>query len=173
MRSLFLLICLCLACAVPVLAATLGPLSDRAAAFQLQDQYEKEHSYCFPRSRVSVLVFADREGSEQIEGWVRPLYERYQDTIDIHGVANLKGVPTFAQGLVRKIFRKSLQYPVMLDWTGDVATSYESQSGMANLILLSKEGAVAFRITGASNQEKLQQCFNAIDRLLPEGASPR
>jgi predicted transcriptional regulator len=61
----------------------------------------------------------------------------------------------------------------MLDWSGDVAKSYESQSGMANLILLSKEGAVAFRITGTSNQEKLQQCFSAIDRLLPEGASPR
>jgi len=173
MKTHFLLICFCLGSALGVLAATPNSLYDQAAVFQLQDQYEREHSYCFPRSKVSVLVFADREGSEQIEGWVRPLYGRYQDTIDIHGVANLKGVPAFAQGLVRKIFRKSLQYPVMLDWSGDVAKSYASQSGMANLILLNKEGAITFRITGASNQEKLQQCFNAIDRLLPEGASPR
>jgi len=120
-----------------------------------------------------VLLFADREGSEQIENWVRPLYKRYQDTIDINGVAILKGVPTFAQGLVRTLIRNRIQYPVMLDWSGDTAKIYDPQPGAVNLIVVSREGGITLRVNGASNQENLLQCFSQIDRLLSEDSATR
>jgi hypothetical protein len=173
MRSPFLLICFCLCCAISVHAATAESFPGRAAPFELLDQYGKQHCYVFPRPKVSVLLFADREGSEQIENWVRPLYKRYQDTIDINGVAILKGVPTFAQGLVRTLIRNRIQYPVMLDWSGDMAKIYDLQPGAVNLIVVSREGGITLRVNGASNQENLLQCFSQIDRLLSEDSATR
>jgi hypothetical protein len=166
MRSSFLSVCFCLCCTIG--AAAPESLLGRAAPFELQDQYGKQHYYFFPRPKVTLLLFSDREGSEQIENWVRPLYKRYQDTIDIQGVAVLKGVPTFAQGLIRILIRNRIRYPVMLDWSGDLARIYELQPGVVNLVVLSREGGVTFRVNGASNQESLLQCFSRIDRLLSE-----
>jgi len=154
-------------------AATPESFSERAAPFKLDDQYGKQHCYFFPRPTVSVLLFADREGSEQIGNWVRPLYERYQGTIDIHGVAILKGVPTFAQALVRTLIRNRIQYPVMLDWFGDMAKIYQLQPGVVNLIVLSREGGITLRVNGAPHQENLLQCFSQIDRLLYEDSATR
>ena len=74
-------------------ATALARTDAPAPGFDLQDQFGKLHQVAFPKARVSVLTLADRAGSEQLEGWVRPLYERYRDTIDIHGVAKLDGVP--------------------------------------------------------------------------------
>src|SRR5437899_12807921 len=68
--------------------------------FTLSDQYDKLLAYTFPRQKAGVLTLADKQGATQIEAWVRPLYDRYQDRVDIHGIAVLAGLPSFARGLV-------------------------------------------------------------------------
>jgi hypothetical protein len=60
--------------------------------FKLRDQFGKTLQYLFPKERVSVLTSGDRKGSSQIEGWVRPVYERYRDRVDLHGVAGRRVV---------------------------------------------------------------------------------
>ena len=137
-----------------------------ASAFVLRDQYNNTHTYRFPQAKVSLLVLADYAGSKQLEPWIRPVYERYQDTIDIYGVADLAILPGFARGLVRKAFRKQLAYPVMLDWSGDVTKSYNYQSGQANLFVIDRGGQMVLTIIGPVNPSRLQQVFGTIDRLL-------
>lgn len=138
----------------------------KAAEFQLKDQYETQMSYQFPRAKVAVLIFGDRKGSEQIEGWVRPLWDRYQTKIDQHGIAVLFSVPAFARGVVRKIFKNKVKYSVLLDWKGDVAKAYSYQGGQANLFLINRNGEIVLKMVGAANQNELSRLFGQIDRLL-------
>ncbi len=139
----------------------------RAAGFELQDQHGRTHQVGFPKERVTVLTFADRAGSDQLEPWVRPLYERYRDAIDIHGVAKVAGVPSPLRPMLRALFRQSLAYPVMMDWTGEVSTSYRYEARVANLVVVSPAGTVAYRFNGPASPEELQRCFAAIDALRP------
>lgn len=88
----------------------------KAKSFSLKDQFGNSHELKFPREKITVLAFADRSGSDQLEGWIRPLYQRYREKIDIYGVAELSAVPMIARGFVRSVIRKSSNYPIMLDW---------------------------------------------------------
>lgn len=48
----------------------------KAESFSLKDQFGNLHRIKFPREKVLILAFADRDGSGQLEGWIRSLYER-------------------------------------------------------------------------------------------------
>jgi hypothetical protein len=140
------------------------------AGFELRDQFGTRHQLSFPRDRISVLAFADRAGSEQLEGWVRPLYERYRDTIDIRGVAKLAGVPAPLRPVLRAIFRRALEYPVMMDWTGRVSEDYAYEARRVNLMVINPAGRIEYRFNGAATPTELQQCFERIDGLLGSSA---
>jgi hypothetical protein len=53
----------------------------QATSFTLKDQHGSWRVYGFPQETVRVVFFADSTGSEQLEDWIRPLYDRYQQTI--------------------------------------------------------------------------------------------
>jgi|NOAtaT_7_FD_contig_101_735573_length_3484_multi_2_in_0_out_0_4 hypothetical protein len=140
--------------------------TSRAVDFELRDQYNQLISYRFPKSKPTILIFGDRKGSEQIEGWVKPIWAQYQDRVDQRGVAVLSAVPSFMRGIIRSMFKSRVKYPVLLDWTGEVAKSYSYQSGQANLILIDQQGQIVLRLTGGVGKEGLQQLYARIDRLL-------
>jgi len=139
-----------------------------ASDFTLKDQYNQLASYRFPPERLTVLIFGDRKGSEQIEGWVRPLWDRYQARIDQRGVAVLSSVPSMVRGLVRTIFRSQVKHSVLLDWKGDVSQAYGYQNGRANLFLIDRQGRIVLRLHGAAEADSLGQLFTRIDRLLSD-----
>ncbi|MBK7600405.1 MAG: redoxin domain-containing protein [Acidobacteria bacterium] len=138
----------------------------KAAEFELKDQYDKSSAYRFPKQKLTVLTFGDRKGSEQIEGWVKPLWDRYQDKIDQKGVAMLSSVPSFARGLVRRIFKSQVKYSVLLDWSGDVSKSYGCKGGVANLFVIDRDGRIVMKLTGPATQSELAKVFNQLDKML-------
>lgn len=141
------------------------PPSAAPIEFTLTDQDGQTRVVDYPRDRVSVFVVADQKGSGEIGGWIAPLYQRYEDRIEISGIAALPGIPAMFHGLFRREFKKRLAYPVMLDWSGDVARSFGYQKERAQLFVISREGRVAFSQTGAANERALAEAFAAIDRL--------
>lgn len=143
-----------------------GPGSGRAQEFDLLDQHGRALAYRFPKAKVSVLTFGDRRGSAQIDGWVRPLYQRYQNRIDIHGVAVLSSVPTFARGIVRRLFLRRVSYPVLLDWQGKVSQSYGYQSDRATVVVIDRGGKIIFRGAGSASPGEMGRLCESIDRLL-------
>ncbi|MFM8394396.1 MAG: TlpA family protein disulfide reductase [Acidobacteriota bacterium] len=147
-------------------ARSASAVADRAVDFELRDQYNQLISYRFPKSKPTILIFGDRKGSEQIEGWVRPIWAQYQDRVDQRGVAVLSAVPSFMRGIIRSMFKSRVKYPVLLDWTGEVAKSYHYQSGQANLILIDQQGQIVLRLSGGAGKDGLQQLYARIDRLL-------
>lgn len=88
----------------PVIAVFAAPsplnMTEPAAEFSLKDQFSATRNYSFPRAKVSVLLFSDREGFEQLEGWIRPLVERFDNRVDVQGVAVLSSVPRLARPAV-------------------------------------------------------------------------
>jgi len=138
----------------------------RVHSFTLSDQFKKEHTQVFPGKRVIVLALADRKGSKQLEDWITPFYKRYEEQIDIYGVANLKGVPKVMKPLLRKLFRKGLDYPVMMDWSGEVCKALSYDAGKANILILCPKGVIRHRINGKVTEKDLQACFSKVDELL-------
>ncbi len=138
----------------------------KAADFELKDQYNKQSRYSFPRSKITVLTFGDRKGAGQIEGWVRPLWEKYQDQIDQQGIAVLSAVPRIARGMVRMIFKTQIKYPVLLDWKGDVSKAYGFSQGAANLYVIDQSGNVIFKTVGPADENRLDEVIRQIDQLL-------
>lgn len=144
------------------------PLNQKplALGFSLQDQKGRTLNYQFPRNRITVLAFADREGSSQMEGWIRPLYTEFTDQIDIHGIADLSAVPRFARGIAQGIVSSLVKYPVMLDWEGHVSRSYQAEPGKTTLVLITPEGRIDERLSGIASPDKLERLFKRIRELL-------
>ncbi|HEX4951497.1 MAG TPA: hypothetical protein VFZ34_32865 [Blastocatellia bacterium] len=140
----------------------------RAPEFELSDQHGKSEAYRFPNGRVHVLIFGDRKGSGQIEAWVRPLYDRYQTRVNIKGIAALSSVPSFARGVVTRIFKLQVKYSVLMDWTGGVTKSYGYEAGKANVFVIGPGGEILLRINGAATQQGLDQVKAQISRALGE-----
>lgn len=143
-----------------------GATPERAMDFELRDQFGNSLAYRFPKERVSVLVFGDRKGSEQVEGWVRPVYERYTDRIDLHGVAVLDSVPSLLRGYARRQFKKKVKYPVLLDFKGDVSKGYGYEGDKANVFVIARDGRIVHRAAGAATPDGLQQLYAEVDCLL-------
>ena len=83
----------------------------------------------------------------------------------------MKGVPRVLRPLLNSLFRKQLDYPVMMDWTGDVSEDYDYQASLANIVVLSPSGQVRYRFNGKANPSELKQCFSRIDGLLEASVS--
>ena len=137
-----------------------------SGGFTLKDQNDASYTIKFPRDKVTVLIFGDREGSEQIEGWTRPIYNQFGSRIDVYGIAELSAVPSLARGIVRRIIKSKTKYSVLLDWSGGVSKAYGYEKGKANVIVIDKKGNILAKRTGAANQSGLQALYQQINRGL-------
>jgi hypothetical protein len=133
-----------------------------AASIELKDQYEKSHVISFPRGKLSVLTIADRKGSAQLEAWVQPIREKFGEQIEIHGLADVAGVPGPIRPMVREYFREKVEYPVMLDWDGAVAARYGYVRKAALVLVIDRNGEIRHRVTGAADAAKLARVYEAL-----------
>ncbi len=143
-----------------------------ARKFILLDQYGKSYEITYPQENVCVLVFADKWGCTQVEGWVRPLYDHYQDTIAILGVAHLENVPGWLRSTIVRIFKHTIKFSVMMDWTGDVCRAYEYTGREAYVVIIGRQGTIQQRIKGKASRERIERCCQVIDELKPGTPNP-
>lgn len=140
----------------------------QALGFELQDQYGIARNCDFPSAKIRIITLADQKGTTSIEGWVRPLYKRYGNQVDITGVAVLSAVPAIARTLVSAFIRASVKYPVLLDWEGQVSAQFGYESRTFRLVVVDSEGGIRYSLTGPVNSTELQKLFEQIDALLRE-----
>lgn len=134
--------------------------------FTLEDQFGNKIAVKFPSNKPVVLVFGDREGSAQVEGWVRPIYGKFTDKLYIFGIAELSAVPWVAKPVVRRVIKSKSKNPIMLDWSGNVSKSYGCEKGKANVFVVSKEGKVIAVKRGAATAAALNDLYKEINRVL-------
>jgi hypothetical protein len=151
---------------------SIASASDSAARqmpeFSLSDQDGRTRAVTYPHGKVSVFVVADQKGSADIAGWIAPLYKRYEQRIEVAGIAALPGIPPMFQGLFRREFKKRLTFPVMLDWTGEVARSVGYENNRAQLLVVGRSGRIALTKSGPASEQALAEVIAEIDRLRVE-----
>jgi hypothetical protein len=147
------------------LAAGTAP-TNAPARIQLLDQYDVSQTLAFPATNLTLLTIADKTGSEQIAGWVAPVKNRFGRRVDIRGLADLSAVPSVLRPLVRREFRKSQSYPVMLDWSGEVVKAFAYQRDKANVLLLDGQGGILKRWSGPADAAAIQNLCATIDAAL-------
>ena len=149
-----------------MLFSTLKLEAKTADNFTLEDQFGNKISVEFPSNKPVVLVFGDREGSSQVEGWVRPIYTKFTDKLYIFGIAELSAVPWAAKPVVRRVIKSKSKNPIMLDWSGGVSKSYGCEKGKANVFVVSKDGKITAVKRGAATAAALSDLYKEINALL-------
>lgn len=134
--------------------------------FALEDLQGERRRFQFPREKLLVLAIADQKGSEGMENWIKPLYDRYSSRIDIEGVAELSAVPGFARGIARGIISGLVKQPILLDWTGEVSQQLKAQKNITNLYVIDAQGQLIASSSGEATLEKLKEMVEAIDSAL-------
>jgi hypothetical protein len=147
------------------LPARAAAVPQKAMEFTLSDQDGRARVVKYPREKVSVFVLADQKASSEISGWISPLFARYQERVEITGIAALPGIPSAFHGLFRREFRKRLTYPVMLDWSGDVSRAHGYQKEQVQLLVVSRSGQITLSKTGPATPGALAEVYSAIERL--------
>ena len=137
-------------------------------SFVLTDQFNEEHEVAFPRNRPTILAVADRRGSSQLEGWLEPLAERYEEQVHIDGVADVRGVPRPFRWGVRQLFRQGSPAPILLDWEDTVCSALDYEKGAANLLVLAPEGRIVCRAHGEATDEAMAAVKEAVKALLKD-----
>lgn len=146
-----------IACIVP---------TNAPAVISLRDQFDAPQSLTFPATNIFLFTIADKEGSEQIAGWVAPVKERFGARVEICGIADVSAVPRSLRGLVRKKFRQAQSHPVMLDWAGDTVKAFGCVSEQVNVFVVDGEGRILKRVVGPANEAKLRDLFSVLDQTL-------
>jgi hypothetical protein len=132
----------------------------------LHDQFDDKHEIAFPRDKAVLFVLADRKGSEHVEPWVRAVYDRYEDSIDIEGIAAVTGVPKVLRGVVRTIFKEGLdEKPILLDWDGDVCGRFGYEGGDVEVHLVNPDGVRTFSVRGPHTAERFDSLCDALDSI--------
>ena len=112
----------------------------------------------FPATNVTLLTIADKKGSEQINGWITPLKQRFGKRVDIRGLADVSTVPRLLRGMLRTKFQKSQTYPVMMDWSGEVVKAFTYVPDKANVLVLDGRGHILKRVSGEANPRRFRIC---------------
>lgn len=143
-------------------------VEDTASAFSLEDQFEKVHSFGFPRNKPLVFSIADPGGAKDAPVWTDAVKEKYGDRIAFWSMANLSFIPALARSSARLGIRATSKDPVLCDWDGAVSEGLKSKKGHANIIVISKSGTILHRTSGEATAEKLKKAYEAIDSALEE-----
>ena len=136
------------------------------ANFGLKDQNDKYVEVNFPSDRPVVLIFGDRKGAGQIDGWSQPIYKKYEGEVYVFGIASLGGVPSYARGLVRRLIKRQTSYSVLMDWGGKVASTLGYQKDKAMLVVVGKNGTILATKYGAATDSELDQVYAELDKQL-------
>lgn len=147
-----------------VFAAPMTRLSD----FELTDQQARKRTYHFPKTKVTVMTIADQKGSDELAPWIQRVYDRYQNQIDIDGVADVSMIPKLFRAILREAFKKQLTYSVMLDWDGSVVKQFAYEKNVANIYVIDRGGRIVKRAAGAVSNEALEALFSEIDAAIAD-----
>lgn len=148
--------------------ATKEQSTPAAPAFRLEDQFGESHSVSYPLDRPVVFVLADREGSRQVDDWVRWLVDVYGDRVAVYGVARLEGVPRALRSTVKFLFKREVAHPVLLDWTGEITDQFQFKPGAACIVVADPTGAIMGNAYGAWTEAGGKLIGRAIETALPQ-----
>lgn len=162
-------------CTLLLLAALVLPAAGQPPQlieYELEDQFEAEHSDAEVRDVVAVVIAAGRKGREHTTPWGDAVRERLGERIAsglvaVVPVADLRGVPGFLKGRIRGRFPEENGRWVLMDWKGRFAEAYALEEEAVSLLLFDAGGALVTRLSaGAVNEASLEHLAALVEEAL-------
>ncbi len=153
-------------------AATIG---SAAPDFSINDQYDHPIQLSSYRGKPVLVIYGDRKGSDYMGAWVQAVRPELKAAgVKIIQAANLKAVPGFMQGFVkRKFLGKTANGqpspPVILDWNGQIASAYGFRDSVTNVYLIDGRGVLKFSASGTGSPEEARPLAEAMKALASAG----
>lgn len=153
-------------------SATIG---SAAPDFSINDQYDHPIQLSSYRGKPVLVIYGDRKGSDYMGAWVQSVRPELKAVgVKIIQAANLKSVPGFMEGFVkRKFLGKTANgqpsAPVILDWNGQIASVYGFRDSVTNVYLIDAHGILRFSASGKGSLEEARPLAEAINALALAG----
>lgn len=144
-----------------------------APQFELSDQFGRNHSFRFPRDKITVVTVSGRNGSDEVAPWTTAVGQRFGEAIFLQGIADVGGVPGFMRGVIRAMFRKEIKYPVLLDWSGAHSAAFQYDRQSVTVYVVDREGVIVHRAGGPATPEALGGVIRAVEDLMTGSVSGR
>lgn len=125
----------------------------RLVDFELKDQFGKVYRAEDYVGKVVVLIGSDKGGSSFNGSWGNAIYEAVRDEPGIERYAplpqaDLRGVPFFVKGMIKKKFPRDEEQWVLLDWKGHLAEAYTFEPESSNIVVFAGDGTLMHRAYG-------------------------
>ena len=133
------------------------------ARIELRDQFGVPQTLVFPTTNFTVLLIADRHGSEQVNQWIAALKPKCAGYAQIRGLAQVAGVPRIFQGRLCREFQAQRKYPVMMDWSGRVCEQFEFKPGTVNVLIIDPRGFIQGRFYGNPTESDTAAALKALE----------
>lgn len=152
-----------------------------APDFTYETQFDTKDGLKQNTGKVFVIMFGGKKAFETIIPVTNSVKEHYSIPVNkgtssklaVYPVGNMKGLPKFILNLIKKPDMP----PCLIDFEGDFATKYGVSKDIPYIIIVSKNGKVAF--TGILAGEKSPdgtvteaQIIKTVDKLMAEKATP-
>jgi predicted transcriptional regulator len=167
--SALLLTTLGLMAAVPMHAEQLQLLD-----FEIEDQFKNVHRRSDVQGNIVILIGSDKDGSPFNEAWGKAIHESLSDhpqyaLISLLAHADLRGVPFFLKGHIRREFPQNPDQYVLMDWKGLIAKAYNFAPKSSNVLVFAPSGDLAHHASGREpDDETLDRLLTALRELLDE-----
>lgn len=166
-RHFFTLILSCIVvCSFVIAVAETALIGTKAKQFTLVDQFSKEYPWSMYRGKDVMLFLADRKGSELTTQWTTPLREKFGNAIEYIPIADVSAVPFFLKSFIRGKIKDKYQYPILLDWDGDVAEHYLLKPDVPTLVFIDKSETVRYYTYGKGTEAEIQKAIGEIEIIL-------
>jgi hypothetical protein len=146
-----------------------------APDFSINDQYDHPIQLSSYRGKSVLIIYGDRKGSDYMSAWVQAVRPEIKAAgVKIIQAANLKAVPGFMQGFVkRKFLGKTANgqpsAPVILDWNGQIASAYGFRDSVTNVYLIDGRGILRCSASGRGSSEEARPLAEAMNTLASGG----
>lgn len=129
------------------------PAAPRLLTIEGEDQHDRAMEPERYAGRPLLLLWGDRKGSEFMLAWSRALADAPADPTAAAparlDVAHTRGAPFFVKGRIKKRFRRDWSEPVLMDWDGRFARTYDCAEDSCTVLLFGADGRLTGRWTVA------------------------
>lgn len=143
-------------------------------AFELEDQFGNLHRHTDVEGSIVVLNGSDKGGVQFNSAWGKAIddslgdHPRY-DSISHLAYADLRGLPFFLKGFVKRKFPQEPERWVLLDWKGILARAYEFTPKATNILVFAPDGTLVHQESGREpDAEAVGHLVTALRGLLDE-----
>ena len=154
-------------------AAITGALAiqtgQQAPVFRLSDQFNKTWDLSGLRGNVVVVLAATQESGRAMGPWMDNLKNAYSGRVQILGLMDLHGIPGFARGIARSRIKKETNDPLMIDFSGATARTYEASDNYPVVTVIDKNGVVRVVQRSGYSSQAFGAVRSAIDSALRAG----